>query len=177
MPESSVINIKNCSFRITADVLLNSDDAQGVIVCQGGNMAGWSLYLDKESKPVFHYNWFGHEHTSFASSEKLANGKHIIEVSFAYDGGFGAGGNISLVVNESEVNSGRIDKTVPLVYSMSGETLDVGLDAGSAVGPYPHGFNFTGEIIGVTIERLDEPPPQIRQKMREGEFRASLSTQ
>jgi arylsulfatase len=177
MPESSVINIKNCSFRITADVLVKNNNAQGVIVCQGGNMAGWSLYLDAESKPVFHYNWFGHEHTSFASSEALAKGSQKIEVSFAYDGGFGAGGYISLVVNESEVASGRIDKTVPLVYSMSGETFDVGLDTGSAVGPYPHGFNFTDEIIGVTIERLDEPPPQIRQKMREGEFRASLSTQ
>ena len=177
MPESSVINIKNCSFRITADVLVKNNNAQGVIVCQGGNMAGWSLYLDAESKPVFHYNWFGHEHTSFASSEALAKGSQKIEVSFAYDGGFGAGGYISLVVNESEVASGRIDKTVPLVYSMSGETFDVGLDTGSAVGPYPHDFNFTDEIIGVTIERLDEPPPQIRQKMREGEFRASLSTQ
>ena len=177
MPESSVINIKNCSFRIAADVLLKSDDAQGVIVCQGGNMAGWSLYLDKESKPVFHYNWFGHEHTSIASSDALSKGPHKIEVSFAYDGGFGAGGNFSLVVNESEVSSGRIEKTVPLVYSMSGETFDVGLDTGSAVGPYPHSFNFTDEIIGVTIERLDEPPPQILQKMREGEFRASLSTQ
>ena len=177
MPESSVINIKNCSFRITADVVIKNNNTQGVIVCQGGNMAGWSLYLDAESKPVFHYNWFGHEHTSIASTEKLTNGKHTIEVSFAYDGGFGAGGNISLVVNESEAGYGRIEKTVPLVYSMSGETFDVGLDTGSAVGPYPHGFNFTGEIIGVTIERLDEPPPQIRQKMREGEFRASLSTQ
>ena len=98
-------------------------------------------------------------------------------MSFAYDGGFGAGGNISLVVNDLEVGSGRIERTVPLVYSMSGETFDVGLDTGSAVGPYPHGFEFTDEIIGVTIERLDEPPPQIRQQMRDGEFRASLSTQ
>ncbi|GBL21135.1 arylsulfatase [Acidimicrobiaceae bacterium] len=177
MPESSVINIKNCSFRITADVLLKNNNAQGVIVCQGGNMAGWSLYLDSESIPVFHYNWFGHEHTSIGGGAKLATGAHIIEVSFAYDGGFGAGGNALLLVDGQEVDSGRIEKTVPLVYSMSGETFDVGLDTGSAVGPYHHGFDFTDEIIGVTIERLDEPPPQIRQKMREGEFRASLSTQ
>ena len=177
MPESSVINIKNCSFRITGEISINNDNAQGVIVCQGGNMAGWSLYLNTNSQPIFHYNWFGHEHTSIASNEALAKGSHKIEVSFAYDGGFGAGGNISLVVNESEVGSGRIEKTVPLVYSMSGETFDVGLDTGSAVGPYPHGFNFTDEIVGITVERLDEPPPQIRQKMRDGEFRASLSTQ
>jgi arylsulfatase len=177
MPESSVINIKNCSFRITADVLVKSNNAQGVIVCQGGNMAGWSLYLDAESKPVFHYNWFGHEHTSIASSEALAKGSQKIEVSFAYDGGFGAGGYISLVVNESEVASGRIEKTVPLVFSMSGETFDVGVDTGSPVGPYPHNYECTAQIIGVTLEKLDEPPKEILEKMREGEFRASLSTQ
>lgn len=177
MPESSVVNIKNCSFRITAEISINNKNAQGVIVCQGGNMAGWSLYLNTKSQPIFHYNWFGHEHTAIASSQALSIGSHKIDVSFAYDGGFGAGGNISLVVNDLEVGSGRIERTVPLVYSMSGETFDVGLDTGSAVGPYPHGFDFTGEIIGVTIERLDEPPPQIRQQMRDGEFRASLSTQ
>ncbi len=177
MPESSVVNIKNCSFRITAEISINNKNAQGVIVCQGGNMAGWSLYLNTNSQPIFHYNWFGHEHTAIASSQPLSIGSHKIDVSFAYDGGFGAGGNISLVVNDLEVGSGRIERTVPLVYSMSGETFDVGLDTGSAVGPYPHGFEFTDEIIGATIERLDEPPPQIRQQMRDGEFRASLSTQ
>jgi len=177
MPESSVVNIKNCSFRITAEISINNKNAQGVIVCQGGNMAGWSLYLNTNSQPIFHYNWFGHEHTSITSSRALSIGSHKIDVSFAYDGGFGAGGNISLVVNDLEVGSGRIERTVPLVYSMSGETFDVGLDTGSAVGPYPHGFDFTDEIVGVTVERLDEPPPQIRQQMRDGEFRASLSSQ
>jgi arylsulfatase len=53
MPESSVINIKNCSFRITANIEIASsstaDNQHGVIVCQGGNMAGWSLYLDEQS--------------------------------------------------------------------------------------------------------------------------------
>ena len=38
MPESSVISLKNCSFRITAAIETNDDD-HGVIVCQGGNNA------------------------------------------------------------------------------------------------------------------------------------------
>jgi arylsulfatase len=60
---------------------------------------------------------------------------------------------------------------------MSGETFDVGVDTGSPVGPYPHGFKCTATIHSVVVERLDEPPAEIKQKMREGEFRASLSTQ
>lgn len=177
MPESSVLNLKNCSYRISAEIEVTNQPNQGVIVCQGGNMAGWSLYLDTESKPVFHYNWFGHEHSSFAAVDSLNAGKHLIEVLFAYDGGFGAGGTVSMVVNKLKVASGRIEKTVPLVFSMSGETFDVGVDTGSPVGPYPHNYECTAQIICVILEKLDEPPKEILEKMREGEFRASLSTQ
>ncbi len=177
MPESSVLNLKNCSYRISAEIEVTNKSNQGVIVCQGGNMAGWSLYLDDKARPVFHYNWFGHEHTVFASAKSLNVGKHLIEVLFAYDGGFGAGGTVSMVVDKFEVATGRIEKTVPLVFSMSGETFDVGVDTGSPVGPYPHNYECTAQIIGVTLERLDEPPKEILEKMRDGEFRASLSTQ
>ena len=177
MPESSVINLKNCSYQISAEIEVTNESNHGVIACQGGNMAGWSLYLDDKTRPVFHYNWFGHEHFSFVGAEPLNVGKHLIEVLFAYDGGFGAGGNISMLVNKSKASSGRIEKTVPLVFSMSGETFDVGIDTGSPVGPYPHNYECTAQIIGVTLEKLNEPPKDIQDKMREGEFRASLSTQ
>ena len=177
MPESSVINLKNCSYRITAEIKVTSKSDSGVIACQGGNMAGWSLYLDEQTKPVFHYNLFGHEQFSFKGETPLRLGNQSIEVLFAYDGGFGAGGTISLSVNGSEVSRGQITKTVPLVFSMSGETFDVGIDTGSPVGPYRHNFECTAQIESVTLERLDEPPRDILEKMREGEFRASLSTQ
>ena len=177
MPESSVINLKNCSYQINAEIEVTNESNHGVIACQGGNMAGWSLYLDDKTRPVFHYNWFGHEHFSFVGAEPLNVGKHLIEVLFAYDGGFGAGGNISMLVNKSKASSGRIEKTVPLVFSMSGETFDIGIDTGSPVGPYPHNYECTAQIIGVTLEKLNEPPKDIQDKMREGEFRASLSTQ
>ena len=177
MPESSVINLKNCSYRINAEIKITNKSDSGVIACQGGNMAGWSLYLDEHTKPVFHYNLFGHEHFSFKSDTPLKSGHQSIEVLFAYDGGFGAGGTVSLSVNGSEVSRGQITKTVPLVFSMSGETFDVGVDTGSPVGPYRHNFECTAQIKSVTLERLDEPPKEILEKMREGEFRASLSTQ
>lgn len=177
MPESSVINLKNCSSRISAEIEVANESNHGVIACQGGNMAGWSLYLDDMARPTFHYNWFGHEHTSFASAKSLNVGKNLIEVLFAYDGGFGAGGIVSMLVNKSEVAAGRIKKTVPIVFSMSGETFDVGIDTGSPVGPYPHNYECTAQIIGVTLEKLDEPPKEIKERMRDGEFRASLSTQ
>ena len=177
MPESSVLNVKNCSWKMTAEIVVPEGGAHGVIACQGGNMAGWSLYIDESGKPTYHYNWFGHVHSVVGDTQVLKPGSHEIVVDFAYDGGFGAGGVATLFVDDREAGSVRIDKTVPLVYSMSGETFDIGVDTGSPVGNYPHLFTCTTDIIGVTIERLDEPSAATKQKMREGEFKASISTQ
>ncbi len=176
MPESSVINLKNCSYRITADITVHGE-ASGVIACQGGNMAGWSLYLDAAGHPTYHYNCFGHHHTSVRAAQPLLPGRHTVVVEFAYDGGFGKGGTASVRVDDGDAVSARIEQTVPLVFSMSGETFDVGIDTGSPVGPYPHLFPCTATIGSVTLERLDAPPPSVQAAMRAGEMKAALSAQ
>ncbi|MEY4340281.1 MAG: hypothetical protein RLZ14_2131, partial [Actinomycetota bacterium] len=176
MPESSVVNLKNTSFRIEATLDV-ADGAHGVVACQGGNMAGWSLYLDQQGHAVYHYNWYGHQHTSVRAPLPLTPGRRLVEVHFLYDGGFGAGGDVVLAVDGQPVAGGRIEQTVPLVFSMSGETFDVGVDTGTPVGPYPHQFPCTARIESVVLERLDTPSPELIELVREGEFRASLSTQ
>ncbi|MEY4339890.1 MAG: hypothetical protein RLZ14_1740, partial [Actinomycetota bacterium] len=117
MPESSVVNLKNCSWRITAEITTTADE--GVIACQGGNMAGWSLYLDA-GRPTYLYNLYGHDLTFLAAAEPLPPGRHTIEVTFDSDGGFGAGGEAVLTVDGAAVAHTRIERTVPLVFSMSG---------------------------------------------------------
>jgi arylsulfatase len=176
MPEFSVVNVKNTSWRMTAVVEVG-EGAQGVIACQGGNMAGWSLYLSEVGVPTFHYNWFGHQHTSVVAPTGLTAGRHEIDMLFAYDGGFAAGGDVVLSVDGALVAEGHVPNTVPVIFSMSGETFDVGVDTGAPVGPYPHQFDFTGKIIGVTIERLGERPEAVLQAMRDGQIRASIASQ
>jgi arylsulfatase len=177
MPESSVINLKNCSYRVTARLRVDEGATPvGVIVCQGGNMAGWSLYLD-QGRPTFHYNWFGHEHSTAMAAAPLHPGLHQVVAEFAYDGGFGQGGELVLSVDGAPVAHTRIPRTVPIVFSMSGETFDVGIDTGAPVGPYPHHFPCNAGVIDVTLERLDEPSADVLARVRAGEFAASLSTQ
>ena len=176
MPERNVVNLKNCSFRITADITVPDRGCEGVIVAQGGNMAGWSLYLDTSSRPTYLYNWFGHEHY-VAIGQPLTPGPHRIVVEFAYDGGLGGSGTAVLFVDDNVVGHVVVGKTVPIVYSISGETFDVGVDTGSPVGPYPHHFPFQGTLHGVRCERLSEPPPEIARLIADGEFRASIATQ
>ena len=177
MPETSVVNLKNCSFQIVAKIVTTTPIEHGVLACQGGAMAGWSLYLDDQGHPIYHYNCFGHDHTSVRSSLPLVPGLHHIVVDFASDGGFGQGGNVMLSVDGEPVAFGRMERSVPIVFSMSGETFDVGVDTGSPVGPYPPQYPCSAEIIGITLERLASPSPEVLTAMRMGEFQASLSTQ
>ncbi len=178
MPESSVINLKNASYEIGAEIVMPADGfGRGVIACQGGNMAGWSLYLDETGRPHYLYNWFGHVLTTVSGPNPLEAGAHQLLVHYDHDGGFAAGGEVALYVDGVEVDRARIERTVPIVFSMSGETFDVGVDTGAPVGPYPHGNRCTAQIIGVTLERLADPDAATKQAMNDGEFKASLSTQ
>ena len=174
MPESVVVRLKNCSWRITGDIE-TTNIARGVIACQGGNMSGWSMWLD-DGAPNFTYNCFGHEITTLAGAP-LAPGAHRIEAIFDYDGGFGMGGELVLMVDDRAVARNRLDRTVPIGFSMSGETFDVGTDAGSPVGPYPHDYQCTATINGVTLTRLSEPGAAVQAAELEGLLRAGFSTQ
>ena len=44
LSENSVVSMKNRSYSITAEVVVPKSGAEGVIVAQGGNTNGWSLY-------------------------------------------------------------------------------------------------------------------------------------
>ena len=45
LTENSVINLKNKSHSVTAEVVVPDGGAEGVIIAQGGAFAGWALYL------------------------------------------------------------------------------------------------------------------------------------
>ena len=51
LTESSIVNIKNKSHAVTAEIVVPEGGAQGVIIAQGGSIGGWSLYL-KDGKPA-----------------------------------------------------------------------------------------------------------------------------
>jgi len=177
MPESSVVNLKNASHIISAQIEVPEEGASGVIACQGGNMSGWTLYLDTSGKVTYHYNCFGQYLTTLSANDKLEGGQHQILLKYDHDGGFGTGGEANLFINGEKVDQARIDRTVPLVFSMSGETFDVGVDTGAPVGPYESGFGFTGKIVEVVLERIGKRDAATTKKMEDGMLDAGLKTQ
>ena len=177
IPESAVINLKNASHKISARVTIPTGGAQGVIACQGGNMSGWSLYLDEEGKPSYHYNCYGQYLTTITGKVPLIRGTHEILLNYQHDGGFGNGGLATLYINGEPTDQARIDRTVPIIFSMSGETFDVGIDTGAPVGPYPHEYPFTGDIHEVVLERIGRRDPETKRKMKDGMKEAGLRSQ
>ena len=66
-------------------------------------------------------------------------------MEFAYDGGgLGKGGTVTLYVDGEQVGEGRVEGTVPMVFSAD-ETCDVGSDTASPVSDdyTPEGSRFT----------------------------------
>ena len=88
-----------------------------MIIAQGGAFAGWSLYA-KEGKPKYCYNLLGLQRFNIAGDQPLPAGDHQVRMEFAYDGGgLGKGGTVTLYVDGDKVGDGRVDATVPMVFS------------------------------------------------------------
>lgn len=150
MPENAFINVKNTSLTITAAVEVPAN-ANGVILCQGGDFGGWSFYMN-EGKATYFYNWVGLEMYSVTSGQKIAAGKHTLKVDFAYDGGRGAGGNATIYMDGAKIGEGKIAKTNSNTFGID-ESADVGTDENTPVNPaYKHKEKFTGKIHKVTVE-------------------------
>ena len=151
--ENDFINTKNSSFEIVAEIETGDKPANGAIVVQGGRFGGWSLYV-KDGKPTFAYNYLGLEITKATSSDALPKGKVTIKMDFAYDGGdkVGAGGTVTLYVNDKSVATAKVAKTEFSIYSAD-ESAGVGFDMETpVVDDYTRdGSRFTGTIDKVTI--------------------------
>jgi len=156
IPEGTAPDVKNKSYSVVATVDVPNGGASGVLVTQGGRFGGWGLLL-LDGKPVFVHAFSNQPQHKYrvASNQKLPPGKHTVGFDFQYDGGGrGKGGTGTLRVDGTQIAQGRIERTVPIRFSLD-ETLDVGEDTGTPVvedyvGQMP--FKFTGKLESVTIE-------------------------
>jgi hypothetical protein len=86
LSENCVLNIKNKSHAVTAEIEVPKSGAEGVIIAQGANIGGWSLYA-KGGKLKYCYNVAGVNHYYVESSNPLPSGDHQVRMDFAYAGG------------------------------------------------------------------------------------------
>lgn len=157
LSENSVINIKNKSFSVTAELVIPEKGANGVVIAQGGRFGGWSLYL-RNGTAKFVYNVLGIHEFATEADKPVPAGTHQVRMEFAYDGGgLAKGGGVTLYYDGTAVGTGRVGATQAMVFSAD-ETTDVGYESGTSVSPdYDlHGSRFTGKINWVQIDVGDD---------------------
>jgi arylsulfatase len=178
LSENSMLVLKNKSHSVTAEITVPEGGASGVIVAQGGAFGGWSLYAI-DGRPVYCYNTFGLHRYKVAADTAMSPGAHQVRVEFGYDGGgLGKGGAVDLYVDGTRVADGRVDATVPMIFSAD-ETTDVGSDSATPVsddyGPRDSAFN--GRIDWVQLD-IDEAAEDLDHLITDEErYRVAMARQ
>jgi arylsulfatase len=151
--EACVLTLKNKSHSVTAEVDVPSSGVQGVIITQGGQVGGWSLYA-KDGKLKYCYNFFGIEYYFAEAETPIPSGTHQVRMEFKYDGGgLAKGADITLYYDGKSVGNGRVKQSIPMGFSAD-EACDVGADSGSPASPDygSRGNTFSGAIHWVQID-------------------------
>lgn len=135
------------AFRITADLIKTGE---GVIVAQGGEMHGFSLYV-KDRKLTFAIRHGGKLVTAAAPADALKPG--VVEAQLAVDGA------MSITLDGRMIASGKAAGTL-LKNPIDG--LQVGRDENAPVGAYARPFPFTGELGAVSLNITAGPITESR---------------
>lgn len=168
LPQGDSPLLLNTSYTITADIEVPEGGAEGMILTSGGRFGGYGFYL-LEGKPVFLWNMVDLKRIKWEGTEALAPGKHTLEFDFTYDGlgagtlafndfdGVGRGGTGTLKVDGKEVQSQKMDKTLPMILQWD-ESFDIGSDTLTGVNDadYKPPFALTAKLDKLTIN-VDRP--------------------
>jgi arylsulfatase len=177
LTEATMLNVKNRSHAVTAQVIVPEGGASGVIVAQGGAFGGWALYA-RDGRLVYCHNFLGLRRFKVEAGSTFPPGAHVVRMELAYDGGgMGKGGTVTLYTDESLVGEGRVEATVPIIYSLD-ETADIGRDTASPVSDdyTAADSTFTGTIAWLRLE-LDADTGGVDPVPPDDRLRATLARQ
>jgi arylsulfatase A-like enzyme len=155
--ESSVLNIKNKSFQVTAQLVVPANGGQGTIIAQGGADGGWGLMMEKGALR-FAYNLLGVNLFVTDAHQPLAAGEHQVRMEFAYaGGGLAKGGAVTLYYDGQPAGEGKVLVTQPMIFSAT-EGVEIGRELGTTVLPKsnPKASVFNGEIKWVELSIGDD---------------------
>jgi arylsulfatase A-like enzyme len=155
--EGSVLNVKNKSFQVTAELVVPDGGANGTIAAQGGAIGGWGLLMH-EGAARFVYNLLGVNLFVTDADRPVPSGEHKVRAEFAYaGGGLAKGGDVTLYYDGEQVGEGKIAVTQPMIFSAT-EGLEIGRELGTAVLPSSslEESVFTGEIKWVELSVGDD---------------------
>jgi arylsulfatase len=171
VPVNATANILNRPHSITADVEIPQGGAAGVLLSQGGNDGGYSLYV-QDGTLRYAYNYVGRNLYYVKSTEAVPAGRHQLRFEFEVTGkpdiahGKGAPGKGQLYIDGKLVGQSAIELTNPLAIGLL-SAIVCGADPGAPVTPnYKPPFPFSGTIHSVTLDVSGELIKDEEAKMR-----------
>ncbi|MFV1360690.1 arylsulfatase [Mycolicibacterium fortuitum] len=131
MPEFCAPGLGNTNNTVTIDLDVPAN-ANGVLYALGSGAGGLTCFM-QGGHLCYEYNLFILMKTKIRSADPIAPGKHTITVTTAY-AEQRAGGplNISITVDDTEVASGTVPVSAPLLFTAN-DCLDIGTCLGSPV--------------------------------------------
>lgn len=156
LPAAVAPRVLNRPHSVTADVEIPPGGTEGVILCQGTNAGGWSLYL-KDGRLHYAHNYVQRALHQVSSTEPVPEGRHKLRFEFEPTGapdiahGKGAPGRAQLYIDGRLVGKIDMPVTTPIAFNPGG--MACGINPGSAVTPdYKAPFRFTATLHSVTVD-------------------------
>ncbi len=148
--------IVNRSHAITADADIPADGAEGVLMCQGSGVGGWSFYV-ADGRLHYAHNYLRRATYTVSSRDPVPTGRHRLRFEFEPTGkpdipnGQGTPGRAQLYIDGHLVAQADFPVTTPMGFNPGG--LTCGANPGTAITPaYQEPFAFTGALHTVTID-------------------------
>ncbi len=157
MPEYVAPRLGSQDHRMTVEAEF-PENANGVLFSLGSYTGGLTCFFE-DGELVYEYNLFQIDRKVLRSKEKLAPGKHTIEIELKTKPATGAfkhlrSGNVAIRVDGKEVAAGELPVLVSFAFTFN-DCLDFGSDLGSPVSEAYYDkapFPFTGKFLGATVK-------------------------
>jgi arylsulfatase A-like enzyme len=162
--------VLNRAHSITADAEIPTGGAEGVLLCQGSAVGGWSFYM-KDGKLHYAHNYVRRALYQVSSDDAVPPGRHQLRFEFEPTGapdiahGKGAPGRAQLYVDGQLMGQSDLPVTTPIAFNPGG--LTCGANPGSPVTPdYRPPFRFTGTLHSVTVDLSGDLITDTNSEMR-----------
>jgi arylsulfatase A-like enzyme len=162
--------VLNRPHSITADADIPPGGAEGVLLCQGSGVGGWSFYL-KDGKLHYVHNYVRRALYYVSSPDPVPAGRHQLRFEFEPTGkpdisqGKGAPGRAQLYIDGQLVAQEEFPVTIPIAINPG--ALACGANPGSPITPdYQAPFRFTGTLYTATIDLSGDLITDTESEMR-----------
>lgn len=153
---SMVVDVRNRSHKIIADLTIPTGGAEGVLVAHGGRFGGYALYI-QDRRLHYHYNLHTLERTTVSSESAIPEGDVTITMDFDTPGGGHAPAEVTLEIDGTVVGSGTVPKITLHTFTLMGDAFCLGHDDSTPVtDDYASPFHFTGQLHSVTLAARGE---------------------